>query len=96
MPVTDFCEWEGEKGSKIARWFSVPSRPIFAFAGVWRPTDDGAAFAFLTCEPNPLVAPIHPKAMPVVLHEDDEARWLAGNDATELAQPYPSQLMAVA
>ena len=96
VPVTEFCEWEGEKGSTVARWFSVPSRPIFSFAGVWRPTDDGNAFAFLTCEPNPFVAPIHPKAMPVVLHEDDESRWLAGDDATELAQPYPSQLMAVA
>ncbi len=56
VPVTRFCEWEGEKGSKVKCWFSLPSLPIFAFAGVWRPTDAGAAFAFLTCEPNPLVA----------------------------------------
>jgi len=25
-------------------------RPIFAFAGVWRPLGESAAFAFLTCE----------------------------------------------
>jgi putative SOS response-associated peptidase YedK len=36
VPVTDFCEWEGEVGSKQERWFSLPSAPIFAFAGVWR------------------------------------------------------------
>jgi putative SOS response-associated peptidase YedK len=34
-------------------------------------------FAFLTCEPNPVVAPIHPKATPVLLAEEDEAKWLS-------------------
>lgn len=97
VPVTEFCEWEGEKGAKVARWFSVPSRPVFAFAGIWRPIEAGAAYAFLTCDPNPLVAPIHPKAMPVLLHEEDYGRWLAAPiaEAIELAVPYPSQLMAV-
>ena len=97
VPVTDFCEWQGEAGSKRERWFSVPSSPIFAFAGIWRPTDEGNAYAFLTCEPNPLVAPIHAKAMPVMLQEEDYDRWLVGEvgDACSLAQPFPSQLMAV-
>lgn len=98
VPVTDFCEWEGEKGAKQERWFSLHSTPIFAFAGVWRPTEAGRAYAFLTCEPNPLVAPIHPKAMPVILHPEDYDRWLDDETASacELAQPFPSQLMAVA
>jgi putative SOS response-associated peptidase YedK len=48
VPVTEFCEWSGEKGSKREHWFSLPSAPIFAFAGVWRPTEEGNAFAFLT------------------------------------------------
>src|SRR4051812_26793963 len=25
VPVTEFCEWEGEAGAKQERWFSVPS-----------------------------------------------------------------------
>jgi putative SOS response-associated peptidase YedK len=29
-------------------------------------------FAFLTCEPNGVVAPIHPKAMPVILTTEEE------------------------
>lgn len=97
VPFTEFCEWEGEKGEKIARWFSVPSQPITSFAGIWRPSDQGAVMAFLTTDPNPLVAPIHPKAMPVLLAEEDEARWLeAGwDEAQELVQPFPSQLMRV-
>ena len=97
VPVTKFCEWEGETGSKIKRWFAIPSRPVFAFAGVWRPTESEPAFAFLTCEPNPIVAPIHPKAMPVILHVDDYDGWLSGEfeQACSLATPYPSQLMTV-
>lgn len=97
VPVTEFCEWEGEPGSKIDRWFSLPASPVFAFAGVWRPTEQGPAFAFLTCEPNPLVAPIHAKAMPVILHPEDYDTWLRDETATacSLAQPFPSQLMQV-
>jgi putative SOS response-associated peptidase YedK len=99
VPVTEFCEWEGEAGAKRERWFSVHEAPIFAFAGIWRPLEDGRrAYAFLTCEPNPLVAPIHPKAMPVMLQPDDYERWLDGEveSACSLAQPFPSQLMRVA
>jgi putative SOS response-associated peptidase YedK len=97
IPASEFCEWEGEVGKKIARWFSVPSQPIFAFAGVWRPVEDGAAFAMLTCEPNAVVAPVHPKAMPVILHPEDYDRWLSAPmaDALPLAAPFPSQLMAI-
>ena len=36
-------------------------------------------FGFLTCEPNAVVAPIHPKAMPVILTTADEIdTWLSG------------------
>lgn len=64
VPFTMFCEWEGEAGAKVERWFDVPSQPITSFAGVWRPSEAGPVMAFLTTEPNPLVAPIHSKAMP--------------------------------
>ena len=98
VPVSEFCEWEGDKGVKVARWFSVADSSIFAFAGIWRPMPEGNAFAFLTCEPNPIVAPIHPKAMPVVLHPEDYDSWLDGDvdQVCSLAAPFPSQLMKVA
>ena len=101
VPFTAFSEYgqtRGADGKLSLHWFDVPSRPIVSFAGLWRPLEGGGAvFAFLTCEPNPLVAPIHPKAMPVLLHEEDEAIWLecSFDDAVALAQPYPSQLMRV-
>lgn len=98
VPVTMFSEYGQQRGSdgKLPLvWFDVPSRPIFSFAGIWRTSSAGITFAFLTCEPNSLVQPIHPKAMPVILHDDDEQRWLDGAPAEALAEPYPAQLMTI-
>ncbi|WP_082441958.1 SOS response-associated peptidase [Sphingomonas sp. Leaf33] len=98
VPVTTFSEYgqvRGEDGRLPLHWFDVPSRPIFSFAGIWRPSTAGITFAFLTCEPNSVVGPIHPKAMPVILDDEDEQRWLNGAPAAELAQPYPAQLMTI-
>ena len=46
-------------------------------------------FAFLTTDPNSIVAPIHGKAMPVILTEPDECReWLCGGeDSLRLQRP---------
>ncbi len=62
---------------------------------MWRPIEGGAVFAFMTADLYPLVAPIHPKAMPVPLDEEDEERWLtcSFNDAVALAKPLPARLM---
>jgi putative SOS response-associated peptidase YedK len=100
MPFTAFSEYGqtcGEDGKLPLHWFDVPSRSIVSFAGIWRPADGGAVFAFLTTDPNSLVAPIHPKAMPVLLQDEDEDRWLRAPlaDAMELVAPYPAQLMRV-
>lgn len=100
VPVTSFSEYglaPGEDGKKPLHWFDVPSRPIFAFAGIWRPTERGHAYGFLTTEPNNLVAPIHPKAMPMILHDEDYDRWLKApwNELEAIVAAYPSQLMRV-
>lgn len=94
VPVTSFMEWGGVKGARRQHWFSVPSDPVFAFAGIWRDSDV-PSFAFLTCDPNPLVGAVHPKAMPLILHSYDYDRWLTADwaDAQKLVEPYPSQLM---
>jgi putative SOS response-associated peptidase YedK len=75
----------------------VRSRPIFAFAGIWRPTERRKAYGFLTTEPNAIVAPIHPKAMPVNLHDEDYNRWLIApwDELKDLPAPYPSPLIQV-
>lgn len=79
-------------------WFNLGEQKIGAFAGVWKVDQDhGPVYSFVTCEPNSLVAPKHPKAMPLILHPDDYNRWLHGTmaDVFELQSPYPSQLMAI-
>jgi putative SOS response-associated peptidase YedK len=101
VPFTAFAEpkpGKDEAGRSANHWFSVPGDAVCAFAGIWRWSEGRKRFAFLTCEPNPLVAPLHPKAMPVILHPEDYDRWLDGEaeDACSLALPFPSQLMAVA
>jgi putative SOS response-associated peptidase YedK len=98
VPFTSFSEYgqaRGADGKLPLHWFDIPSRPVSSFAGIWRPLAGGdRAYAFLTTEPNSLVAPIHPKAIPVILDDEGEARWLAG-ELGNLVSPYPAQLMTV-
>ncbi|WP_334193546.1 SOS response-associated peptidase [Pararhodobacter sp.] len=100
VPVDRFAEPRGGRGAGNA-WFQVPGGRQAFFAGIWVPrwtsirklrdgetTDD--LFGFLTCPPNGVVAPIHPKAMPVVLIEpDDWQAWLQGAPAAALQRPLP-------
>ena len=94
VPFSTFAEPKPNAGREEV-WFKVNDAPVSAFAGIWRPSVEGNVYAFLTCEPNPLIAPIHPKAMPVILHPQDYDRWLKRDDVTELAAPFPSQLMGI-
>ena len=83
VPATSYCEYQD--GSKVPTWFALgPERPLFAFAGIWRPWTGVRAkeegehrlFAFLTTEADDLVRPVHSTAMPVVLTEPDWDTWL--------------------
>jgi putative SOS response-associated peptidase YedK len=94
VPFSRFAEPKIGEG-RAEHWFSVAARPTACFAGIWRVSEGLPRFAFLTCAPNPLVAPLHPKAMPVILQEDDHDRWMQGAEAAEFAHPFPSQLMTL-
>jgi putative SOS response-associated peptidase YedK len=98
-------------GKKDVVWFAIDNRrPLFAFAGIWTPWNgargtkakpiegDHLLYGFLTNMANAVVSPIHPKAMPVILHERDWETWLTAPvpDALALQQPWPDdQLMIV-
>jgi putative SOS response-associated peptidase YedK len=100
VPATSFCEWT-DRRPKIPHWFALnESRPLFAFAGIWRPwagerkgeRGKHQLFAFLTTEANEIVRPVHAKAMPVVLSGEDEWNiWLSGpeQEALALQKPLP-------
>ena len=107
VPFNSFSEFNKAEGGDI--WFALDeTRPLACFAGIWtnwtsvRKVKEGETtndlYAFLTTEPNAEVGAIHPKAMPVILQEDDYDQWLGGtyDEACALAVPYPSQLMNLA
>ena len=111
VPATSFCEWEGTKQRKTPLWFAFDeTRPLFAFAGLWtlwhgvrgtkaNPVEgEHTLFAFLTCEPNAIVRPIHPKAMPVILTSEEEFQiWLRAPwaEASALQRPLPDEQLQI-
>lgn len=101
VPVTAFSEWTDQPdpvtGKKRKVWFRLKDTELFAFAGIWRPTELGERFAFLTTEANELVKPIHAKAMPAILSSSDYDKWLTGDleAACSLAKPYPAEVMEI-
>ncbi len=79
IPVTEFAEAEGEKGSKTRTWFSVTDQPIFAWAGMWRDSDEwGPVYSGLMTDCNGAIRPVHDR-MPVILHPNEHDAWLHGS-----------------
>lgn len=79
IPVTEFAEAEGEKGRMTRTWFRVQGEPMFAWAGLWRVSDEwGPVYSGVMTDANEPVAPVHDR-MPVLLHRDEHDRWLHGD-----------------
>jgi len=102
VPFTRFAEPKTAADRQSPRdtswWFSVDDQATPCFAGLWKVDQDhDRVYAFCTTEPNPLVAPKHPKAMPVILLAEDQERWLTApvEEALSLLAVYPSQLMSL-
>ena len=105
VPLTEFAEFTPEKHDlgdgkpplKGEMWFSVTDQPVFAVAGFWQRTAEGDGFTMVTCDPNALVAPIHPKAMITILEPGDIDTWLRGSydEVVALQRPYDPAKMTV-
>ena len=99
VPATGFYEWKQDNG-KTPWHLGLKNGGAFSFAGLWDKwaTGDGAviySFTIITTSPNNLVEQIHDR-MPVILHRDDEQRWIVpfpDPSLVELLKPYPAELM---
>ncbi|OAN57420.1 hypothetical protein A7Q26_17000 [Sphingobium sp. TCM1] len=85
IPFTHFAEAEGPKGAKTRTWFSIKDEPIFAWAGLWRVSEEwGPVYSGVMTDCNEAIRPVHDR-MPVLLHRDDYDAWLHGSFDDALA-----------
>ena len=78
IPLEAWGEAEGPKGRMTRTWLSPPDTPLFAAAGLWRPSDEwGDCYTMVMTESAGTDAASVHERMPVLLAPEDHARWLA-------------------
>jgi putative SOS response-associated peptidase YedK len=96
IPLDAWAEAEGEKGRMTRTWLSLPDAPLFAVAGLWRPTAEwGDAYAMVMTDTAGCEAETVHSRMPVVLAPADHARWLTATpqEALGLCRPWNGPLV---
>jgi putative SOS response-associated peptidase YedK len=102
IPADGFYEWQRTGGKKQPFFFQMRDESPFGFAGLWERWQDGEGEAIESCtivttEANEVLRPVHDR-MPVILHPEEYALWLGGDERqrgllVELMQPYPAEAM---
>ena len=94
IPMTAWCEAEGEKGAKTRTWlrleYEIGGSEVFAAAGIWRPSDEwGDVYAMVMTDSCGAAAECHDR-MPVLVAEHDWDTWMGGSaaEAKALCVPY--------
>jgi putative SOS response-associated peptidase YedK len=108
VPADGFIEWPDDAlrpkdAPKIPRYFTLPERRPFFFAGIWdeATNDEGApflSFNIVTTTPNALLRELPHHRMPAILEDGDAAKWLSRDvraaEAATLLQPFPDDRMS--
>ncbi|NTF87474.1 SOS response-associated peptidase [Agrobacterium rhizogenes] len=113
VPFTRFAEpdYRDTGGGRVPNaWFAGGAdEPLLFFAGIWVPQwtsvrkiKEGEItidlYGFLTTDANDYMKPIHKKAMPVILRNQDEVEtWLTSpwDEASKLAKPLPNDALVL-
>jgi putative SOS response-associated peptidase YedK len=104
IPADAFIE--GPEKEKLSKPYLVylrnKVRP-FAFAGIWdhwtnlETSEIISSFAIITTVANELLQKIPHHRSPVILHRDNEIKWLSNDislaEVTSMLNPYPGELM---
>lgn len=79
IPLTEFAEPEGAKGSKTRTWVTIAGQSIVAWGGLWRPSAEwGPVYSGAMADCNEAMRPLHDR-MPVLLHPHEYDQWLHGS-----------------
>jgi putative SOS response-associated peptidase YedK len=102
VPASGFFEWKKEGKRKVPYYIRITGEPLFSFAGLYDQWQNPggetvSTYTIVTCEANPLVAPLHDR-MPVILSREDENRWLGAcplprGELNRILVPYPPDCM---
>jgi putative SOS response-associated peptidase YedK len=102
VPASGFYEWKTEGRKKIPHYIRLIGDPLFSFAGLYDQWHNPggvtvSTYTIITCEANPLVAPLHDR-MPVILSRQNEECWLdtdpvSPDDLKKILVAYPAGCM---
>ena len=97
IPAARYAEAVGEKGRMTETWLSAKDEPIFAWAGLWRPSDEwGDCYTGVMTGNAPELAHIHDRS-PVILESAQWEAWLTLPlpSLYQFDRPYPAGRVTV-
>lgn len=97
IPASRYAEAVGTPGKMTETWLSVKGAPIFAWAGLWRTSDEwGEVYTGVMTENAPELEHIHDRS-PVILTPDQWQTWLTAplEELYQFDRPFPADAMGV-
>ena len=97
IPASAYAEAVGPAGAMMTTWLSVRDQPLFAWAGLWRDSEEwGACYTGVMTNNAPELASIHDRS-PVILEKADWDTWLNAplDELRQFDRPYPADRIRV-